>query len=90
MEHLQSINEGLTEISNWISEPTDYLKFLSKTFGLERDLNIPDEESLKKHLRTEVLKEHEMGYNLHIRARFDIELEAERIMLVKVLELVSN
>ncbi|CAJ1952903.1 unnamed protein product [Cylindrotheca closterium] len=90
MEHLQSVNAGLTEISKWISEPSDYLKFLSKTFGLKQDLDIPDEESLMKHLHTEVLKEQAMAYELNIRAKFNIELDAERFMLEKVLELVSN
>ena len=90
MEHLQSINAGLAEIKTWLSEPADYLKFLTETFNLEKDLDIPDEESLKKHLHNEVLKERTIGYDLKIRARFDVELEAERNMLQKVLELVSN
>jgi len=90
MEHIQSINECLAEISNWLSEPTDYLKFLTKTFKLEQNMEIPDEDSLKKHLHNEVLKEIIVGYDLKIRARFDVELEAERKMLQNVLELVSN
>lgn len=90
MEHLQSINECLSEVKDWLSEPSDYLKFLTKTFNLENPLEIPDEESLKKHLQNEVLKELILGYDLKIRAKFDVELEAERKMLENVLELVSN
>lgn len=90
MEHLQSINGSLKEISKWIAEPSDYLKFLTKTFDLEADLEIPDEESLMKHLYNNVLKERTIGYDCQIRAKFDIELEAERVVLGKVLELVSN
>lgn len=90
MEHLQSVNKCLTEIKNWLSEPTHYIKFLTKTFKLKQELEIPDEESLKKHLHNEVLRERVVGYDLKIRARFDLELEAERKMLEKVLELVSN
>lgn len=93
--HLETVQECLDDIDDWIQAPQFNRQFLEKTFDLDSPLEFPDESGLHSATKSSArvaksLREYELHTDVHITAAFDIGRERHQRNLNRLVEFIKT